>query len=104
MSVKELKCPRCGAPVSSERNVCDYCKAQYIVIEEKKAILFGEWTECGTFKRLQSLKEKAESKEEDEAEIAVKIVKLLGPCKVCHIKNCPFFNKDLGDILPPLFY
>jgi len=99
VSVKELRCPKCGAPVSSDRNVCDYCKAQYIVIEETKAILFGEYMECDTFKRLQSLKEKAESEEEDEVQIAVKTVKLLRPCKVCHIKNCPFFNKDLSDIL-----
>jgi hypothetical protein len=104
MSVKELKCPKCGAPVSSDRNVCDYCKAQYIVVEEEKAILFGEYMECDTFKRLQSLKEKAKSRQENRANIAVKVLKLLSPCKVCHIKNCPFFNKDLSDIVPPLFY
>ena len=36
MSVKELKCPKCGAPVSPEEDVCPYC-GTYYVVEDKVA-------------------------------------------------------------------
>jgi hypothetical protein len=52
VSVKELKCPKCGASISPDRNICDYCKTRYIVVGESKAFLFGEYVECNAFKEL----------------------------------------------------
>jgi hypothetical protein len=114
MSVKELKCPKCGASVSPDRNVCDYCKAQYIVVREPKAILLGENTDCNTFKTLQLLQKKAESllkkvesreiKDEEVMEFGVEsrdARRLLRACRVCHIKSCQFFNAPNG--LPPKY-
>jgi 3-phenylpropionate/cinnamic acid dioxygenase small subunit len=35
MSVKELKCPKCGSQVSIDKSICDYCSTYYI-IEDKQ--------------------------------------------------------------------
>jgi hypothetical protein len=101
ISVKELRCPRCGASVSSDKNVCDYCKAQYLVVQEERAVLFGECENCDTFKRLSTLKNKTDSIvgysiEYDDA--TRKIKDLLEACRYCHIKNCQFFNKCQEEI------
>jgi Zn-finger nucleic acid-binding protein len=39
MAVKELKCPKCGAPISEEKTVCDYCRAHYLITGEKPKIV-----------------------------------------------------------------
>lgn len=31
MSVRELKCPKCGVEVSLEKTICDHCGAYYVV-------------------------------------------------------------------------
>jgi len=31
MSTKELKCPKCSAPVSLDKHVCEYCGTYYVV-------------------------------------------------------------------------
>jgi hypothetical protein len=113
MAVKELKCPKCGASVSPDKNVCDYCKARYIVVEEKKAVLFGEPGECNTFMRLEQLKKEIKLKRvrgignievevpaEDNIDKYEEIGRLLEACKTCHIKNCQFFNKSLDEVVP----
>jgi hypothetical protein len=106
MSVRELRCPKCGASISPDRNVCDYCKAQYIVVEESKAILFGEYAKCNTFERLQFLKKEIKKEWEKPLEtrnvgsIEGKMADLLKACNVCHIKNCPFFNIHFWEIFP----
>jgi hypothetical protein len=92
MSVKELKCPKCGASVSRDKNVCDYCKAQYVI--EERAVLFGEYGECNTFRELAALKNKKKMIE------AHHVIRLLEACKFCHIKSCEFFNKDMHEIFP----
>jgi len=112
LSIRELRCPKCGASVSPDRNICDYCGAHYIVIEESKAILFGEYTKCTTFERLQFLKKEAneEWKEQWNKSIETRkftvydgyiseMIDLLKACKVCHIKNCPFFNKHYWEVV-----
>jgi len=38
LSIKELKCPKCGASVSPEKHVCDYC-GTYYVVEGKAAYI-----------------------------------------------------------------
>lgn len=42
MPVKELNCPKCGAPISPDHNICDYCKTHYIVEGESNAVLFAD--------------------------------------------------------------
>jgi hypothetical protein len=109
MSVKELTCPKCGASVSPDRNVCDYCKAQYIIVREPKAILLEENTQCNTFQTLQLFHKKAELllkkvesgeiEDEEAKEFGVEsrnADRLLRACRVCHIKNCQFFNAPHG--------
>ena len=111
MSVKELKCPKCGATVFPDRNVCDYCKAQYVVVREPKAILLEQYAECNTFKILQPLQKMLLSKwesnktitEEDMAQLE-EADRLLKACRVCHIKNCPFFNQEDLDLPTSLFF
>lgn len=88
MSVKELKCPKCGAAVSRDKNVCSYCKAQYVI--EERAVLFGEYEECNTYKELSVLEKKQG--------VSTRIADLLRACRVCHIKNCRFFNKREGEV------
>lgn len=31
MSVKELKCPKCGAGVTPDKNMCEYCNTYYMI-------------------------------------------------------------------------
>lgn len=63
MRIIELKCPKCGAPVSSNKNVCHYCGAQYVVVGESNVFPFGKYLECNTFRRLQKLTKKIQSVE-----------------------------------------
>ena len=91
MYVKELKCPRCGASVSRDKSVCGYCKAQYII--EERAVLFGEYGECTTFRELLALRNRTRS-------WSLHAQRLLEACKFCGIKNCEYFNKDSHEIFP----
>jgi uncharacterized Zn finger protein (UPF0148 family) len=34
MSIKEIKCPKCGAPVSPEKEICPYCGTYYVIENE----------------------------------------------------------------------
>jgi len=82
MSVKELRCPVCGAPISREKNVCDYCNTRYIIQEEK--VLSLEYRECRLYKELKA---------DYEGIIVDPCDERLKACKYCHIKYCPFFGK-----------
>jgi len=93
MSVKALKCPVCGAQVSREKDVCDYCNTHYI-IEDEKAVLLGDCRGCNVYKELIKKYPNPEN---------VKYIVFdrfyLNYCKHCHIKNCPFFAKpDLDKV------
>lgn len=112
MPVEELKCPKCGAPVSPDGSVCKYCNAQYVVVGETNTFIFGKYVECNTFKRLQLLIEKLKSENasyvgatEEGGRAQEEMRRLIDSkaCKLCQIKNCPFFNQDSYEVLKRLF-
>ena len=70
-------------------------------------MLFGEYGECDTFKRLSGLKSKIDSLRDtpvdldsmnEESEAADQIGDLLKACRFCHIKNCEFFNRRKEEV------
>jgi hypothetical protein len=94
MSVKELRCPVCGAPISREKNVCDYCNTHYIIEGEK--VLSLEYRECRLYKELMEwYRERYGEINEDECaeRASFELDKRLKTCRYCHIKYCPFFGK-----------
>jgi hypothetical protein len=108
LDVRELKCPRCGAPVDPHRDVCGYCNARYIIVGESETFLFGRYVECNTFKRLQSLIMRVQSIKRGFVGNTVEVEKIRRllhgkACKLCQIKNCPFFNQDFYEMFRRTF-
>jgi hypothetical protein len=87
MSVKALRCPVCGAQVSREKDICDYCNTHYI-IEDEKVVLLGDYRGCNVYKEL--IKEYPDP----EKKSYIDYKRFEKYCKHCHIKNCPFFGKE----------